>query len=270
MDLFASPNYRKSTRTQYALNQAAAAVRDGLISLGIQDPSPIVVAKLLSQARLETGTFRYCWNHNWGNVKRNPEAGLFHMIRCNEVLGGVLKWFDPPHIQCCFALYDSQAAGAVAWMGLIIKASRYAPSRAKLFDDEVSAHDFVWQLGVAGYYTANKTTYSNSVQDLFASSLAAAQGVSHTGSPEAPVVVRPGDAEGVFVGRRVLKQIYPYLKGQDVLEVQTKLTELGFFSGTLDSAYGPETAQAVKAFQTAKGLVSDGACGANTFKALKS
>jgi hypothetical protein len=265
MDMFTNPNYRKSTRTQYQLVQAAQAVRDGLIALGVQSPSDITVAKLLSQARLETGTFRYCWNHNWGNVKRAPNQGPYHMIRCNENIKGVLQWFDPPHIQCCFAAYDTQAAGASAWMGLILKGKRYAPSRVKMLDDSVSAHDFVWQLGVDGYYTANKTTYSNSVQDLFASSLVAAQG-AHV--DQVPVIARPGDLDGVFIGRRTLKLLEPRLVGPDVLEVQVKLVRLGFYKGLLDSEYGPKTFQAVKDFQKVQGIKQDGECGTNTFNCL--
>src|SRR5690606_17074332 len=102
MSYFDHPNFRKSFVSKYAIEQAAQAIRDGLIKISEEqgskiDPSDDAIAKLLSQSRLETGHFSYCYNHNWGNVKRSPDKGPFHMIRCNEKLDGKWEWFDPPH-----------------------------------------------------------------------------------------------------------------------------------------------------------------------------
>lgn len=58
------------------------------------------------------------------------------------------------------------------------------------------------------------------------------------------------------------------VKGEDVKELQKKLTEVGFYIGTIDGSFGPATDKAVKAFQSSKGLVADGIVGPATFNML--
>lgn len=60
----------------------------------------------------------------------------------------------------------------------------------------------------------------------------------------------------------------PYQQGDDVRAVQKALEDLGFSTGGIDGLYGPKTQKAVKAFQTAKGLVVDGIVGPVTWAAL--
>ncbi|WP_232219170.1 peptidoglycan-binding protein [Anaerovibrio sp. RM50] len=56
--------------------------------------------------------------------------------------------------------------------------------------------------------------------------------------------------------------------GADVVTVQALLKEKGFFSGEEDGVCGPETVQAIKAFQKSEGLEVDGICGAHTYRRL--
>jgi len=67
---------------------------------------------------------------------------------------------------------------------------------------------------------------------------------------------------------RVLKLKIKYMNGADVLAVQTKLKELGYFKGSLRGNYGPITTAAVKKFQKAKKLTVDGKVGKYTTAAL--
>ena len=62
----------------------------------------------------------------------------------------------------------------------------------------------------------------------------------------------------------------PLMRGPDVLDVQEKLTALGYAPGRLDACYGPTTAAAVKDFQTAQRLDADGVVGVQTAAALAS
>ena len=58
--------------------------------------------------------------------------------------------------------------------------------------------------------------------------------------------------------------------GDDVAQLQEALIELGYLSGTADGNYGEKTVSAVKAFQKANGLTSDGTAGEETQKVLYS
>ena len=53
-------------------------------------------------------------------------------------------------------------------------------------------------------------------------------------------------------------------KGQEVKDLQTRLTGLGYYSGEIDGEFGPGTKEAVTAFQKANGLEADGIVGEET------
>ena len=57
-------------------------------------------------------------------------------------------------------------------------------------------------------------------------------------------------------------------RGDLVKALQTKLKELGYYTGTIDGDYGSSTASAVKEFQRRNGLTADGIAGEKTLKAL--
>ncbi|MBE5802261.1 MAG: peptidoglycan-binding protein [Clostridiales bacterium] len=56
--------------------------------------------------------------------------------------------------------------------------------------------------------------------------------------------------------------------GSDVLTVQTRLKELGYYTGSLDGVYGSGSIAAVKNFQQRNGLTADGLAGTRTFAVL--
>ncbi|MCY1015804.1 peptidoglycan-binding domain-containing protein [Pyxidicoccus sp. MSG2] len=56
--------------------------------------------------------------------------------------------------------------------------------------------------------------------------------------------------------------------GAPVTALQNRLNQLGFNAGAADGQFGPKTTAAVKAFQTAKGLVADGVVGPKTWDKL--
>lgn len=61
---------------------------------------------------------------------------------------------------------------------------------------------------------------------------------------------------------------YPVLKvgssGSDVSDMQTRLKELGYYTGSIDGRFAGGTQDAVKAFQSANGLTADGIAGRAT------
>ena len=67
------------------------------------------------------------------------------------------------------------------------------------------------------------------------------------------------------VGAAVLKQ---GAKGNEVMEVQRRLKQWGYYNGSVDGVFGAGTRDAVIKFQKKNGLKADGIVGASTYKAL--
>lgn len=56
--------------------------------------------------------------------------------------------------------------------------------------------------------------------------------------------------------------------GSEVKEIQTKLKNWGYYTGSIDGVYGSQTLAAVKKFQSKNGLTADGIAGSSTLQAL--
>ena len=57
-------------------------------------------------------------------------------------------------------------------------------------------------------------------------------------------------------------------RGETVREVQQQLIDDGYLNDAADGVCGPHTVAAIKAFQKARGLETDGVCGRGTYRAL--
>lgn len=57
-------------------------------------------------------------------------------------------------------------------------------------------------------------------------------------------------------------------RGEEVAQIQARLTELGYDPGTADGIFGARTQEAVRAFQQDQGLAVDGIAGEMTLRAL--
>ena len=73
---------------------------------------------------------------------------------------------------------------------------------------------------------------------------------------------------GHRLGDRLLYLRTPYQRGEDVADLQRRLGALGFSAGRVDGILGPETADAISAFQENVGLTADGICGPDTVAVL--
>ena len=71
------------------------------------------------------------------------------------------------------------------------------------------------------------------------------------------------------LGDRALVIAAPYLRGDDVVALQSSLGRLGFDCGRVDGIFGPATANALSDFQRNCGLEVDGTCGPFTVRALQ-
>ena len=56
--------------------------------------------------------------------------------------------------------------------------------------------------------------------------------------------------------------------GDEVIQIQTRLKNWGYYTGKIDGVYGTGTFNAVKYFQRKNGLTADGVVGSKTLKAL--
>ncbi len=74
---------------------------------------------------------------------------------------------------------------------------------------------------------------------------------------------------GFRLGDRLLYRRSPMLHGDDVAEVQRRLSGLGFDPGGVDGIFGDNTHAAIAEFQHNMGLVTDGICGPVTLSELK-
>lgn len=71
------------------------------------------------------------------------------------------------------------------------------------------------------------------------------------------------------LGDRVLSYVPgPLMIGDDVTELQRRLTQLGFATGRQDGMFGPQTDAALREFQAGVGVGADGTCGPSTFRAF--
>jgi N-acetylmuramoyl-L-alanine amidase len=73
---------------------------------------------------------------------------------------------------------------------------------------------------------------------------------------------------GFELGDRVLYSRWPMLHGDDVAELQRRLSTLGFDPGGVDGIYGEGTARALGEFQRNVGIGNDGICGPRTLGEL--
>lgn len=73
---------------------------------------------------------------------------------------------------------------------------------------------------------------------------------------------------GYRLGDRLLYLRTPYLRGDDVADLQRRLGALGFDAGRVDGIFGPDTDRATRSFQRNAGLTVDGICGATTLLSL--
>lgn len=147
--------------TPLSTEQIVAAVSDGYNEVMGARPMATCHAVLCAQVSLETGNGRKMHRFNPGNRKVRDGDEYYTMFACNEVIGGKVQWFSPPHPQTHFAAFLTPAAGVADYLKLLSCTDRYraAWSRAYVGD----ARGFVEALGRAGYFTADPNVYARGI-----------------------------------------------------------------------------------------------------------
>lgn len=83
------------------------------------------------------------------------------------------------------------------------------------------------------------------------------RGLIISGTVDATTWLRLEEA-GWRLGDRLLYLTRPYLRGDDVADLQVRLSQLGFDPGRIDGVFGPLLHDAVLEFQTNCGITADG------------
>ena len=90
-----------------------------------------------------------------------------------------------------------------------------------------------------------------------------------TTAPGGTATTRPGATTTTALDPAGRATLTNGSSGPEVTLLQERLTALGYYSGTVDGSYGPSTAAAVTAFQSAQGITpADGVVGPSTWTAL--
>ena len=73
----------------------------------------------------------------------------------------------------------------------------------------------------------------------------------------------------IFVRSQEVNALSRYgARGDEVIQIQTKLKRWGYYNGSIDGIYGSQTLAAVKYFQRKNGLTQDGIAGPATLQAM--
>ena len=98
--------------------------------------------------------------------------------------------------------------------------------------------------------------------------------LEQTGACDSTTWVRLADADRPFhdpedrARERLLYLQWPMLRGDDVEELQLRLSWLGFHQTRIDGVFGPQTEASVGQFQRNTGLIEDRVCGPETREVL--
>jgi hypothetical protein len=131
------------------------------------EPTAGTLACLVAQSALETGNWHSIHNFNFGNSKAGPLwDGAYCMFRCNEIINGEVRWFDPPHPQTWFRAFTDAASGAFEQVKFLATLERYKGAWHACCAGD--AHAFAMSLGEEGYFTADRVSYSSAVQKIAA------------------------------------------------------------------------------------------------------
>lgn len=81
------------------------------------------------------------------------------------------------------------------------------------------------------------------------------------------IIVGTSDSKSNFNGYRAALSYYGS-RGQEVIDIQTRLSRWGYYDGAIDGIFGYRTYRAVRQFQAKNGLKVDGIVGPQTLAAL--
>lgn len=148
--------------TPMTIPEIISATADGYRStMGTFPPAP-TLSVITAQECLESGNGKSLHRYAFGNVKWSADwEGLYCMYRCNEIIGGQVKWFDPPNRTTWFRAFLTAAEGTREQVTFLATRDRYRAAWHQIYLGKADAA--VRALGAAGYFTANVDAYAKAV-----------------------------------------------------------------------------------------------------------
>jgi N-acetylmuramoyl-L-alanine amidase len=124
------------------------------------------------------------------------------------------------------------------------------------------------QVGVAATAEVEDAALFDAALDAAVRTFQQQRGLSSDGIV-GPETSRALDAARWSLGDRILRYLPGHLQvGDDVVDLQQRLLELGLYPDRPDGLFGPGTERALRELQRSVGLVPDGTCGPDTLRAL--
>ncbi len=143
------------------------ALRDAWVDVLKTEPSINSLAVLFSQIILECGVgLKYCHSWNPGNIKSLPNDGrCWTAIRCNEIIGGVNQYYDPPNPICNFRAFKTATEGFTDYIQFLAQKKNYAKAWTQVIAGDPTA--YCAELKAAMYFTAKLEDYTKGVVGIF-------------------------------------------------------------------------------------------------------
>lgn len=175
-------NYHEPKRTHIKHEEAHDSLR---WALGY--PKDNITCLAMAKSALETGQWASMWNHNFGNVKAGSKwSGGFTCITLNELEDGRLIWYapggqlkggpgtpivgvrhevPPGHPQTRMRAFANRYDGAEQYIEAL---QRLFPRSYSALTGGATPSEFVHQLKLERYFTAEESPYAKAVEKLYA------------------------------------------------------------------------------------------------------
>ena len=121
----------------------------------------------------------------------------------------------------------------------------------------------ITSLNRIGLLHSTPENYDQSVADAVAL-FQQQRGLTSTGNVNNQTFAALEEARWKLGDRSLYLQPSPLMRGDDVAQLQSRLTDMGFDCGRVDGIFGQKTESAIKEFQKSVGVTVDGKCGPAT------
>ena len=122
----------------------------------------------------------------------------------------------------------------------------------------------ITSLNRIGLLHTTPETFDKSVADAVAL-FQQQRGLTSTGNVNNQTFQALEEARWKLGDRSLYLQSSPLMRGDDVAQLQSRLTDMGFDCGKVDGIFGIKTEMSVKEFQKSVGTTVDGKCGPTDF-----